>query len=477
MLVSGDFSGRTNRGVVEPLAGRHPVSVDCDNFEEVMARLGAELRLPASTRSGPELVLRFETLDDFHPDNLVKQAGALAALLQTRRRLQSPATATEAVAEAQRLLASAPFLPSAAPTTTGPAAASGESTADTLARLMGGAPPPAVEPAKPKVSGVDVSALVRNLAAPSMVPGATPEQTAALSAVEAELTAQLRGILHHPDFQALEATWRGLDRLVREFGGEENLKLSLLDVSKAELAADLKAQENLALSGLFKSLREKSWALAIGAYTFDASIDDLQTLGRVTRIAELLGAPFVAGASAHFVGCDSVATQPDADQWTRPMPSESRDAWAALRALPEATHLGLTLPRVLMRQPYGKGSDEVEVFAFEELVGEDSHDSYLWGCGAFVCGFLLADAFRAEGWDMTVGGAGELDDLPVYRFSKDGETQIKPCAEVWLSERVGDRISSQGLMALLSIKGRGAVRLVNAQSVAASAQSLALRTS
>jgi predicted component of type VI protein secretion system len=130
-----------------------------------------------------------------------------------------------------------------------------------------------------------------------------------------------------------------------------------------------------------------------------------------------------------------------------------------------------------MRQPYGKGSDEVEVFAFEELVGEDSHDSYLWGCGAFVCGFLLADAFRAEGWDMTVGGAGELDDLPVYRFSKDGETQIKPCAEVWLSERVGDRISSQGLMALLSIKGRGAVRLVNAQSVAASAQSLALRTS
>jgi hypothetical protein len=43
--------------------------------------------------------------------------------------------------------------------------------------------------------------------------------------------------------------------------------------------------------------------------------------------------------------------------------------------------------------------------------------------------------------------------------------------------KVGDRISSQGLMALLSIKGRGAVRLVNAQSVAASAQSLALRTS
>jgi type VI secretion system protein ImpC len=340
---------------------------------------------------------------------------------------------------------------------------------------MGGALPESAPPAKPPASGIDVSGLIKNLVAPSVVPSATPEEIAALSAIEVELAAQLRTILHHPDFQALEAAWRGLDQLVREFGGEEGITLSLLDVSKAELTADVKAVEDLSQCGLFKSLRDQPWALMVGSYVFDDSVGDLEVLGRVTKIAALLGAPFIAGASPQFIGCDSLAEQPDADEWNRAMSPQSREAWTALRSLPEAAHLGLVLPRVLSRQPYGKGSDVVDAFAFEELSGEGQHESYLWGNGAFICGFVAAEAFRAEGWDLTATGAGEVEDLPVYRFSKDGEMQIKPCAEVWLSELVGDRIGDQGLMALLSVKGRGAVRLANLRSVAFPAQPLALR--
>jgi type VI secretion system protein ImpC len=157
------------------------------------------------------------------------------------------------------------------------------------------------------------------------------------------------------------------------------------------------------------------------------------------------------------------------------MPADSRAAWAALRALPEATHLGLVFPRVLLRQPYGKGSDAVESFPFEELSGEAAHESFLWGGGAIVCGWLLAAAFRAEGWAFTASGSGELEELPVYKFTQDGETVVKPCAEVWLTDRAGERILEHGLMPLLSIKGRGAVRLANVQSVAAPLQPLFLR--
>jgi type VI secretion system protein ImpC len=296
-----------------------------------------------------------------------------------------------------------------------------------------------------------------------------------LAAIEVELAAQLRAILHHPDFQALEVAWRRLDQLVREFGGEEQIQLFLLDASRAELTADLKAVENLSQTGLVKSLRDEPWALMIGAYIFDDSVEDLEVLGRVAKVAALLGAPFVAGASSQMVGCVSLADQPDADEWRRVMSPESREAWSALRSLPEAAHLGLVLPRVLSRQPYGKGSDVVEAFGFEELSGDGPHESYLWGNGAFVCGFVLAEAFRAEGWEMTATRAGEMDDLPVHKFSKDGETQVKPCAEAWLSERVGDRIGEQGVMALLSVKGRGAVRLAELRSVALPAQPLALR--
>lgn len=274
----------------------------------------------------------------------------------------------------------------------------------------------------------------------------------------------------------MEATWRGLDRLVREFGGEENLKISLLDVSKAELAADVKAQENLAQTGVFKALREQGWALILGSCVFNGSVDDLELLGRLGKIAASLGAPFVAAANPHWVGCESLTRQPDADQWTRPLAAEVRDGWAALRGLPEAAHLGLVLPRVLIRQPYGRGSDVIDAFPFEELSVEPAHDDYLWASGAFVCGYVIAEAFRANGWELTVAGAGELDDLPVHKFTKDGETQIKPGAEVWLSERTGDRISGQGFMPLLSIKGRGAVRLASLQSIALPSQPLAVRT-
>ena len=474
LLVTADFSGRTNRSVVEQLAGRRPVHIDCDNFAQVMARLGGTLKLPPTQPGGPMVALRIETVEDFHPDHLVKKVESLAALLETRRRLQSPATAADALVDARRLLAT-PSIPSNPESETASSSVSDESTQDTLARLMGGSARQATPPARPAGSGIDVNALIKNLVAPSVVPGATPEQTAALLAIEVELAAELRAILHHPDFQALEAVWRGLDQLVREFGGEECIRLSLLDVSKAELAADLRAVENLAQTGFFKTLRVQPWALLVGAYLFDDSVEDLEMLGRVTRIAALLGAPFVAGASPTLLGCDSLAEQPDAGEWLRPMSPQSRDAWAALRSLPEAAHLGLVLPRVLSRQPYGKGSDGVEAFDFEELSGEGRHESYLWGNGAFICGYVLAEAFRAEGWELTATGAGEVDELPVYKFSKDGEIQVKPCAEVWLSERVGVRIGDQGLMALLSVRGRGAVRLANLRSLAFPAQPLALR--
>jgi type VI secretion system protein ImpC len=474
LLIAADFSGRTNRGVIEPMAGRRPVHVDCDNFEKVMAGLGGTLSLPAARPGVPAVELRIETVEDFHPDNLVKQVDSLAALIRTRRRLQSPATAADALVDAGRLLA-APSVSAESGSTPAASSASGESTQDTLARLMGGPPPKAAPPARPGDPGIAVSALIKNIVGPNVVSDATPEQMAALAAIEVELAAQLRAILHHPDFQALEVAWRRLDQLVREFGGEEQIKLFLLDASKAELSADLKAVKNLSQTGLVKSLRDEPWALMIGAYIFDDSVEDLEVLGRVAKVAALLGAPFVAGASSQMVGCVSLADQPDADEWRRVMSPESREAWSALRSLPEAAHLGLVLPRVLSRQPYGKGSDVVEAFGFEELSGDGPHESYLWGNGAFVCGFVLAEAFRAEGWEMTATRAGEMDDLPVHKFSKDGETQVKPCAEAWLSERVGDRIGEQGVMALLSVKGRGAVRLAELRSVALPAQPLALR--
>ena len=413
-------------------------------------------------------------MEDFHPDQLLKKVAPLSALLRVRERLSHSASAAAAVREAEQLLDVSREQPGAAVSSSG---SQGESVQETMARLLGGTLPSApAAVGKPVSGGFDINALIKGIVAPSVVPDATPEQTAARAAVEAELGAQLRAILHHPEFQRLETAWRGLDLLVREYGAEENLKLHLLDVTKDELVSDLRRQENLPETALFKSLRDQDWAVLVGLYTFTDSVEEIEALGRMAKIASGLGASFVVGASAHFIGCDSLEAHPDPGDWTRVMSDGSREAWTALRALPEAAYLGLALPRVLLRQPYGKGSDPLESFPFEELPGNLPHGSFLWSDGAIVCGCLLAEAFRAEGWEMAASGSGELGDLPVYKFSADGEMSVKPCAEAWLTDRAGEHILDCGLMPILSIKGRGAVRLASLQSVAMSSQRLFLRT-
>ena len=470
MAVLGDFSGRASRSVVESISGRRAWPVDCDNFEEVFSRLNATLRLPAPWTPAEFIELRFASVDDFHPDRIFAQVKPLGALLQKRKELLHPSTAAAAAAELQILLGlhSGPAPDSAAPA--GSAAPAPESNDDTFARLLGGSPParPA-SPAPAPSTGPDISQLIRNIIAPSVVPSASPEQTAVLSALDLELTHQLRAILHHPAWQALEAAWRGADLLVRQFGGEENLKISLIDLSHEELTADLQAADELSGSGTCKLLREQSsdtpWALLIGSYLFRPITNDLETLGRVGKISALLGAPFLAGAAPGFVGCDSFGAHADPDDWTKPMTGAVLETWQALRELPEASSVGLALPRFLARQPYGKQSDPITAFPFEELPAGAAHETFLWGNPAVLCGFVLADAFQAEGWEMQAAGSGEVGDLPVYKFKDDGETKVKPCAEAWLSEHAGEAIQSRGFMPLLSIKGRDAVRLAYLQSI------------
>src|SRR5205085_7960282 len=122
------------------------------------------------------------------------------------------------------------------------------------------------------------------------------------------------------------------------------------------------------------------------------------------KISARTKAPLLAAASPDLAGCDAFEAHPDPDDWKQPLSAEVADAWKALRALPESSYLGLALPRFLLRQPYGKESDPIDSFPFEELPGGLDHASYLWGNPSIICGYVLAAAFQSEGWDMRASG-------------------------------------------------------------------------
>ena len=203
----------------------------------------------------------------------------------------------------------------------------------------------------------------------------------------------------------------------------------------------------------------------VGHYTFGTGEEDVTLLAYLGAIASLAGAPFLAGADASVLGCRSVAATPDPADWQLG-DDDAAQRWQALRASSQASWIGLALPRMLLRLPYGKRTDPVEQFEFDELAGAWNHESYLWGNPALACALLIGRSFMAHGWEMEPGDELEIGDLPAHTLERDGEPQLQACAEAYLTERAGQAILSRGVMPLLSYRNRNAVRVLRFQSLA-----------
>jgi type VI secretion system protein ImpC len=487
IALLGDFSGRGSRGLCETgaaLARRRAVPIDRDNFEEVLGKFGVELQLPIG-RDGSSLPFRFAELDDFHPDRLFEQSEMFRRLRELRLRLQDPATFAAAAEELGiRAGGTAPEEPKPAPPVRPPAFPDGEQAAagSLLDQML--AQTEARGPAKgPSRAPDEMQEFLRRVTEPHLVQATDPRQAEVLAMIDRAIGSPLRALLHVPDFQALEAAWRAVFLLVRRMETDSQLKLYLLDVTKEELAADLGPASDLRATGTYRLLVEKTvetpgaepWALLAGNYTLGPGREDAELLGRLAKIASAAGAPFVAAASPWLVGCESFGEQPDPAEWRAEQKPEDAAAWAALRGLAEASSVGLALPRFVLRLPYGKKTDSIETFEFEEMTGAPSHEDYLWGNPAFACALLLAESFSDAGWELRPGMHAQIDGLPLHVFERGGEAEAKPCAEALLTETAAERILERGVMALVSLKEQDAVRLLRFQSIAEPLRALAGR--
>ena len=457
IAVLGDFSGRENRGTLDAkLQGRKPFLIDRDNFDDVLAQLAPELHLPLGGPGGPSVALRFRELEDFHPDRIFEGLKIFQALRETRERLNDPAR-YEAAAAQVRSWSGEVETPQAPPPKPSPdisrlsASELFEQTLSATEARSGGATPARAMD--------DFQTLLRDIVAPYAEPKPDPKKPELVEQVDAAISGQMRALLRHPQFQALESAWRAVFFLVRRLSTDTNLKIYLLDIAKPELATDMVATYELLIE---HPPRDEPWALLAGNYTFDHSEDDVRLLGRMAAVAKHAGAPLLAGASPEILGCHSLGETPEPRRWRK----VDNDAWNALRRLPQAIWIGLALPRFLLRLPYGKQTNSTENFAFEEFGSAPRHEDYLWGNGGLACAYLLGEAFSESGWHLRPGEVGEISGLPLYVHRADGESHLKPCAEALLTEQAAEAILDHGLMPLVSIKGSDAIRLIRFQSIA-----------
>ena len=245
-----------------------------------------------------------------------------------------------------------------------------------------------------------------------------------VGSIDRLIEGQVNAILHHPDFQRLEASWRGLAFLTRREPAEAgpSIKIKLLDVSWTELARDLDRAIDFDQSELFRKVYESEfgspggepYGALIGDYEIrprimdGARYDDLEVLASIAGVAAAAFCPFLTNASPSLLGLTDFSELERTLDHAHHMSGLVK--WQALRDQEDVRFVGLALPRVLMRLPYRADSSRVDGVTYVEDVaggyhanGPD-HRKFLWGGAAFALGEVILRAFENSAWPADIRG-------------------------------------------------------------------------
>ncbi|MEM1383689.1 MAG: type VI secretion system contractile sheath large subunit [Pseudomonadota bacterium] len=452
IAILGDFSGRASRGeleIGEALGARKAIKFDIDEIDRVIARFQTTLTLPIGA-DGAAVEVPLASLDDLHPDELYENVAVFDELRALRQRLKTGKGLDATIAEMQQWGAEFGDKPVGARGRGKGAAVPADRRLSDFQRLIGDAGGAQVGP-----SAAD--ALMQRVVGPHVVAAPDPRQESMIAAVDEALSSAMRAILHHPDFQTVEALWRSLDLLARRVETDAKLRIVLYDVSAEEWAADLSAQEDLAESGLYALLAEGEapFSAVFGLYTLEETPPHAELLARMAKISAHLEAPFVTAIGAGFL------ETPLKDR--HPLTTK---AWEAMRDCPEARYVGLAAPRFLLRLPYGKRTEPIDPFSFEEFTEREGLKGMLWANPAVLVAVLLAATAKGGVRSMSLGKIMSLGDMPFhYVTDRYGDQVALPCTERMITTRKAAEIVARGFMPVVSMQGRPELRLASFQGL------------
>lgn len=299
---------------------------------------------------------------------------------------------------------------------------------------------------------------------------------ARISQLDQLISRQLNEVMHHPDFQRLEASWRGLNYFVMNSETGENLKIRVMNVSKKDLLKDMEKAAEFDQSALFKKIYEEEYGMfggsaygaMIGDYEFSNHPQDLALLEKISEVAAAAHAPFISAASSEMFNLDSFTELGSPRDLAKTFQGADYAKWKSFRESEDSRYVALALPHILMRLPYGKENVPVETFDFEEDVYGAEHNKYLWGNAAYAMGTRLTDAFAKYHWCAAirgVEGGGLVQGLPVHTFKTDeGDVALKCPTEIAITDRREKELADLGFVPLVHCKGTDYAAFFSIQS-------------
>jgi type VI secretion system protein ImpC len=300
--------------------------------------------------------------------------------------------------------------------------------------------------------------------------------SARIAQIDHLVSLQLNEVLHAAPFQKLEGSWRGLKYLLDQSETSDKLKIKVLNVTKKELLRDLQRAPEFDQSAMFKKVYEEEYGIfggapfgaLVGDYEFGKGPEDIELLEKVAQVASAAHAPFLTAAGPEMLNMDSFTAIDAPRDMAKIFDSSEYAKWKSFRQSEDSRYIGLCLPHVLMRLPYGKSGTQIDGFNYEEGVDGTDHDKYLWGNAAYALGARLTQAFAQYGWCAAirgVEGGGLVEGLPTHNFTTDsGDIALKCPTEAPITDRREKELADLGFIPLVHCKGTDYAAFFSVQS-------------
>ena len=329
----------------------------------------------------------------------------------------------------------------------------------------------------------------------AQIKGATAVIDELVAKIDGQLSDALSTIMHSPAFKQVEATWRGLQYLVFNTETSPMLKLRVLNATKDELRKDMQKAVEFDQSMLFKKIYEDEYgtyggfpySLLVGDYAIGGGNDDIQFLTKISEVAAAAHAPFIAQASQELFGLTGFDSLGKPRDLKKIFEGVELAGWREFRDMEDARYVALTLPRALLRLPYGapekRNTIQCEGINFEERVGTPAapvlgingisypspeNDNFLWGNPAYLLAERITNAFSLFNWTAAirgVEGGGLIEGLPRYTYtSAAGSTELFCPTEVSITDRREKELNDLGFISLCHCKGTGTAAFFGGQT-------------
>lgn len=294
-----------------------------------------------------------------------------------------------------------------------------------------------------------------------------------LADIDAKLSAQVNAIMHNEHFKELERSWRGLKFLIDNTDFRQNNRIEFINVSKSDLLADFEDTPEIMKSGLYKHIYTAEYGqfggkpvgAIIANYNLGPGTQDSSLLKYVASVSAMAHAPFLAAADKSFFGIENWDELPNLKDLNSIFEMPQYTKWRSFRESEDARYVGLTLPRFLLRTPYGPDTIPSKQFVFKEEA--TNNEDFCWGNTVFALAARLTDSFARFRWCTNIigpQGGGAVEDLPIYNFESMGQIQSKIPTQVLISERREYELAEEGFIGLTMRKGADNAAFFSANS-------------